>query len=426
LSFRGFTSAMGKTIAEKILSKKSGSDARAGDIVIAEVDLSFVQDTTGPLTVRQFQTSGFAGLANPHKAAVFIDHAAPSPSRELSNDHILLRDFARQCGCLISEAGEGVCHQIVVESFARPGDVIVGADSHTVTAGGLGAFATGMGSSDIAVAFGLGRTWFRVPESFKVEVSGALARGVYPKDLILYLIGRLGADGATYKALEFSGDTVSRMSLSGRFTVANMAVEAGAKVGLFPADEMTRRYLVSEGREGDYQSIYPDADAVYERVISINAADLEPTVARPHTVDNTAPARELKGTRIQQVVIGTCTNGRLEDLAVAVRILKGKKAAPSVRLLVIPASRRILLQAIEMGYVRTLVEAGAIILPSGCGPCLGLHQGALGDGEACLSTANRNFEGRMGNPTAYIYLGSPATAAATALNGEITDPREVM
>jgi 3-isopropylmalate/(R)-2-methylmalate dehydratase large subunit len=417
---------MGKTLAEKILSKKSGSEARAGDIVIAEVDLTFAQDTTGPLTVRQFQASSFAGLANPPRTILFIDHAAPSPNSALSNDHILLRDFCHQHGCIISDAGEGVCHQLVAESFARPGDVIVGADSHTVTAGGLGAFATGMGSSDVAVTFGLGKTWFRVPETFKIEVSGDFPKGVYAKDLSLSLIGQIGADGATYKALEFSGDAVSRMSMSGRFTVANMAVEAGAKVGLFPADEITRDYLVSQGRGDDYQPISADADAVYEKTIKINAADIEPTVAKPHTVDNTAPARELKGTKIQQVVIGTCTNGRLEDLELAARILKDNKVAPSVRLLVAPASRRVLLDAIEAGYIKTLVEAGAIILPSGCGPCLGLHQGVLGDGEACLSTANRNFKGRMGNPEAFIYLGSPATAAATALTGEITDPREVM
>jgi len=417
---------MGKTLAEKILSEKSGTDASAGDIVIAKVDLSFVQDTTGPLTVRQYQSSGMGKLANAKRTVLFIDHAAPSPNSALSNDHIFLRDFASQQGCIISDVGDGVCHQLVAESFARPGDIIVGADSHTVTAGGLGAFATGMGSSDVAVAFGLGRTWFRVPESLKIEVSGDFTKGVYPKDLILHLIGMLGADGATYKSLEFGGDTAKRMSLSGRFTIANMAVEAGAKVGLFPADEMTRKFLVTQGRGNDYQPISPDADAVYEKIIKIKASELEPTVSQPHTVDNTALAKDLKGTKIQQVVIGTCTNGRLEDLAIAAGILTGKRAAPSVRLLVAPASRRVLLDAIEAGYIRGFVEAGAIILPPGCGPCLGLHQGALGDGEACLSTANRNFEGRMGNPKGLIYLGSPATAAATALTGAITDPREVM
>jgi 3-isopropylmalate/(R)-2-methylmalate dehydratase large subunit len=417
---------MGKTLAEKILSEKSGSDAHAGDIVIAKVDLSFVQDTTGPLTVRTFQSSSMDRLANPDRTLLFIDHAAPSPNANLSNDHILLRDFSRQSGCIISDAGDGVCHQIVAEAYARPGDVVVGADSHTVTAGGLGAFATGMGSSDVAVAFGLGRTWLRVPETFKIDVTGDFQKGVSAKDLILHLIGKIGADGATYKALEFHGSTIKKMSMSGRFTIANMAVEAGAKVGLFASDDTTKKYLEAEGRGKDYQALAADADAVYEKTININASELEPTVSRPHTVDNTVLAKELKGTKIQQVVIGTCTNGRLEDLKAAAAILKGKKRAPSVRLIIAPASRGVLLEAIEAGYIRDFVEAGAIILPPGCGPCLGLHQGALGDGESCLSTANRNFEGRMGNPRSFIYLGSPATAAASALTGEITDPREVM
>jgi 3-isopropylmalate/(R)-2-methylmalate dehydratase large subunit len=416
---------MGKTLAEKILSEKSGSDTHAGDIVIAKVDLAFIQDTTGPLTVRQFQSSGMK-LSDPERTILFIDHAAPSPNASLANDHILLRDFARRSGCVLSEVGDGICHQRVAEAYARPGDIIVGADSHTVTAGGLGAFATGMGSSDVAVAFGLGRTWFRVPETFKIEVTGDFQKGVGAKDLILHLIGKIGADGATYKALEFGGGAIKKMSMSGRFTIANMAVEAGAKVGLFPSDETTHEYLIAEGRGKDYIPLVPDADATYEKTIKINAAKLEPTVSRPHTVDNTVPARELKGTRIQQVVIGTCTNGRLEDLAVAAGILRGKKASPSVRLIIAPASRRVLLDAIDLGYIKTFVEAGAIVLPPGCGPCLGLHQGALGDGEACLSTANRNFQGRMGNPKSFIYLGSPATAAASALTGEITDPRGVV
>ena len=416
---------MGKTLAEKILSEKSGGDAKASDIVIAKVDLAFVQDTTGPLTVRQFQTIGMS-LANPKRTVLFIDHAAPSPNANLSNDHILLRDFSRSSGCILSEAGDGVCHQIVAEAYASPGDVVVGADSHTVTTGGLGAFATGMGSSDIAVAFGLGKTWFRVPETFKIEVTGDFQKGVGAKDLILHLIGQIGADGATYKTLEFHGDTINKMSMSGRFTVANMAVEAGAKVGLFPSDEKTKEYLENEGRGSDYHPLAADADAEYEKTVKINASKLEPTVSQPHTVDNTAPAGELKGTKVQQAVIGTCTNGRLEDLALAAGILKGKKPARGVRLVIVPASRRVLLDAIAAGYIAELVEAGAIILPPGCGPCLGLHQGALGDGEVCLSTANRNFEGRMGNPKSYIYLSSPATAAASALTGEITDPREVI
>ncbi len=416
---------MPKTLAEKILSEKSGTDARAGDIVIARVDLSFAQDTTGPLTVRQFQSSGMS-VADPERTVLFIDHHAPSPDSALSNDHILLRDFARQSGCVFSEAGDGICHQIVAEAYARPGDIVVGADSHTVTAGGLGAFATGMGSSDVAVAFGLGKNWFRIPETFKIEVTGDFHKGVSAKDLILNLIGKIGADGATYKSLEFHGETIKKLGMSGRFTIANMAVEAGAKVGLFASDEITKKFLRSQGRGGDYQPLAADIDAAYEQVIKIDAGELEPTVSCPHTVDNTALAKELKGTKIQQVVIGTCTNGRLEDLSVVAGIFKGKRPAPGVRLLIAPASRRVLLDALEIGYIKAFAECGAMILPPGCGPCLGRHQGVLGDGETCLSTANRNFQGRMGNPKSFIYLGSPATAAASALTGEITDPREVM
>jgi 3-isopropylmalate/(R)-2-methylmalate dehydratase large subunit len=417
---------MGKNLAEKILSQKSGAEARAGDIVISGVDLVFVQDTTGPLTVRQFLESGIKKPSNPDRTILFIDHAAPSPQSALSNDHIFLRQFAEKAGVRLSEAGEGVCHQIVAESWARPGDVIVGADSHTVMAGGLGAFATGMGSSDVAIAMGLGKTWLRVPETVKVQVTGDFRIGVCSKDIILYLIGQIGADGATYQSLEFSGPAIDRMPVTERLAVSNMAVEAGAKVGLFASDENTRQYLEERGRGRDYRPLSPDADAQYFRTINIDLNKLEPMVSKPHTVDNTATARELKGTKIQQVFIGTCTNGRVEDLALAASILKGKKRHPGTRLVVGPASKSILLEAIKKGYISTLIEAGAMILPPGCGACLGLHQGVLGNGEICLSTANRNFKGRMGNPDSFIYLASPATAAASAIMGEITDPREVI
>jgi 3-isopropylmalate/(R)-2-methylmalate dehydratase large subunit len=416
---------MGKTLAEKILTQKSGVDARAGDIVISKVDLVFVQDTTGPLTVRQIQKAGIK-VANPDKTVVFFDHAAPSPGAALSNDHMLLRQFAEQTGVKLSDVGEGVCHQRVVESLAKPGDVIVGADSHTVTAGGLGAFATGMGSSDIAVAMSLGKTWLRVPETFKIQVIGGFRKGVYSKDLILHLIGLIGADGATYKSLEFAGDAINRMSISERLTISNMAVEAGAKVGIFASDQFTQEYLKQQGRGQDYLPLFADADAAYEKTITIDLNKLEPTISKPHTVDNTATARELKDTKIHQVFIGTCTNGRTEDLALAASILKGKKRHPNTRLIVAPASKDILLEAIKKGYISTLIESGAIILPPGCGACLGVHQGALGNGEVCLSTANRNFKGRMGNPESFIYLASTATAAASAIKGEITDPRDVM
>jgi len=417
---------MGKTISEKILSIKSGSDARAGDIVISPVDLVFMQDTTGPLTIRQFKSGKKQTLAAPRRTALFIDHASPSPSRQLSNDHIFIREFAAETGCMLFDAGSGVCHQIVAEQLARPGDVIVGADSHTVTAGALGAFATGMGSSDVAVAMSLGKTWFRVPETMAINVSGKFARGVSAKDLVLYLIGTIGADGATYKALEFMGSAADEMPVWQRLTVSNMAIEAGAKVGLFRSDHITEKYLKSQGRGKDYTPITADPDAVYERIIPVAADKLEPMVAMPHTVDNTATAGSLSDVRVDQVFIGTCTNGRLEDMAETASILKNKRIHAGVRLIVCPASRKIYMESIKAGYIQAVIEAGGIILPPGCAGCLGLHQGALGDKEVCLSTANRNFKGRMGNPEGSIYLASTATAAASALTGKITDPREVL
>ena len=417
---------MAKTLAEKILSLKSHGEAKTGDVVIADVDLAFVQDTTGPLTVRQFKEIGFKVLAKPQQTIMFLDHAAPSPAQQLSNDHILLRGFARETGCRIYDVGEGICHQLVAENFANPGDVVVGADSHTVTAGALGAFATGMGSSDIAVALALGKTWFRVPESFLIELNGVFPRRVYAKDLVLYLIGQIGADGANYRALEFGGEALARMTMSQRLTIANMAVEAGAKVGLFPSDRITRGFLREHGRGDKYKPLSADTGANYEQAMPVNLSQLEPMVSLPHAVDNVRPVAQVKGVRIQQAFIGTCTNGRLEDLAVAAEILRGKKRHAGTRLLIAPASRQVLIQAIGKGYIQGLIEAGAIILPPGCTACLGLHQGVLGDGEVCLSTANRNFKGRMGNPEAMIYLASPATAAASAIRGEIIDPRELI
>ncbi len=417
---------MGKTLSEKILSMKSGTDAHAGDMVIAGVDLVFVQDTTGPLTVRQFKESGIIKLANPQRTILFLDHAVPSPAKELSNDHAFLRTFAKEAGCVLSEGGNGVCHQVVAETYARPGDIIVGADSHTVTGGAVCAFATGMGSSDVAVVFALGKTWFRVPETFKIIMQGAFGKGASAKDFILYLAGRLGADGATYKALEFHGEAADSLPVAERLTISNMAVEVGAKVGLFAADKTLKKYLAAHGRAADYTPLCADEDAEYERQIAIDVTELEPMVAMPHVVDNVAPARTLAGVKVQQAFIGTCTNGRLEDLALAASILKGKTANPHCRLIVAPASRGVLLAAIKEGYIQTLLNAGAVILPPGCAACLGLHQGVLGDNEACISTANRNFKGRMGNPNSSIYLASPATVAASAITGEITDPRKVM
>jgi 3-isopropylmalate/(R)-2-methylmalate dehydratase large subunit len=416
---------MGKTLSEKILGEKSGSSVVAGDIVIAKVDLAFVQDTTGPLTIRQFGELGAGRVANPSETLLFLDHAAPSPNREMANDHVALRRFADDTGCTVSQIGEGICHQLVAENYANPGDVVVGADSHTVTAGALAAFATGMGSSDVAVAMALGKTWFRVPETLLIKVSGTFRPGVEAKDLILFLIGKLGADGATYKALEFTGPGIPTLTMSDRLTISNMAVECGAKVGLFPSDSVTEQYLKTRGRDHKYRQLSSDPDAAYEQIIDIDASQLEPMISMPHTVDNVVPVTRVVGRKVQQVFLGTCTNGRIEDLAVAARILKGNKVHRRTRLLIAPASRDTLLQATRAGYVETLLQAGATLLPPGCAACLGLHQGVLGNEEFCLSTANRNFLGRMGNPQSFISLASAATAAATAIAGEIADPREI-
>ncbi|MGB7062493.1 MAG: 3-isopropylmalate dehydratase large subunit [Candidatus Zixiibacteriota bacterium] len=415
---------MGKTLAEKILGSHAKKDVSAGQIALVSVDVCLTQDGTGPLAIRQLQQIDLEKAVNPKRTVLFLDHAAPSPRRELANDHITIRKFAKKTGACLSEVGEGVCHQIIAESYLNPGDILIGADSHTCTGGALGAFATGMGSTDVAVGIALGKTWLRVPETFKVEVNGEFQKGVYPKDLILSLIGRIGADGATYKALEFCGDAIERMSMSGRFTLSNMAVEAGAKAGLIASDETTREFLKAQGREDKFKKLEPDKDAEYERVIQIDASELMPVVAFPHTVDNVKPIGEARGTKIDQVFIGTCTNGRSEDLEVAARMIAGKKKHPRVRMIVVPASKAVFLDALNAGYIKTLVEFGAAIMAPGCGPCVGVHEGILGDGEACLATMNRNFKGRMGNPEGFIYLASPATAAATAIAGEIADPRE--
>ncbi len=416
---------MGKTLAEKILSEKSGQDAYAGQIVIARVDVAAFQDGTGPLGVRQIQKLKIEKVRAP-KSIVFIDHAAPSPRKELSNDHMLLREFCSKSGAILSDVGDGVIHQRLVESYAKPGDVVIGADSHSCTSGALGAFATGMGSTDVAIGMAMGRTWFKVPETYRIEVKGRFQPGVGAKDLILYLIGMIGADGATYKALEFGGETIDNMSMESRFTLSNMAVEAGAKTGLIASDKITREYLKRMGRLKDWRPLAPDKDAKYEKMIEIDADKLEPQVACPHTVDNTKPVKEVKGTKIHQVFIGTCTNGRIEDLKIAANILKGNKVAKGVRLIVVPASRMVFLEASKLGLLDIFVRAGGIILGPGCGPCVGVHEGILGDGEVCLSTANRNFKGRMGNPESFIYLSSPATAAYSAIKGIISDPREIL
>ena len=411
---------MGQTLAEKIISEHAGKQVKAGELVIAKVDVCAVQDGTGPLTVQEFKKLGKTKLNNPERTILFIDHASPSPRKELSNTHTVLRDFSKEYWAVLSDVGAGVCHQRLVETFVNPGEILVGADSHTCTSGALGAFATGMGSTDIAVAMALGKTWLKVPSTFKIEVTGKFSPGICSKDLMLHLIGMIGADGATYRALEFCGDTIDNMEMSERFTLANMAVEAGAKAGLFVADEKTKEYLKIRGRENKFRSIKPDSDAVYERIIKINAQDIKHTVSCPHTVDNTKTVDELDKIKVDQVFIGTCTNGRIEDLRVVANILKGKKSNPDVRLLICPASKDVYLKALDEGLINIFVEANAAILPPGCGPCVGVHAGTLADGEVCLATQNRNFQGRMGNTKGFIYLASPYVAAYTAIRGYIS------
>ena len=412
---------MGQTLAEKIISEHSGKKVKAGELVISNVDVCAVQDGTGPLTVQEFKKLGKDKLFNPERTILFIDHASPSPKKELSNMHTTLRDFSRDYGAVLSEVGTGVCHQRLIESYVNPCEILVGADSHTCTSGALGAFATGMGSTDIAVAMALGKTWLKVPQTFKIIVNGKFNKGICSKDLMLHLIGMIGADGATYKALEFTGTTIDNMEMSERFTLANMAVEAGAKAGLFIADEKTKAYLKEHGREDKFRTLKPDDDAVYERIIEINAEDIKHTVSCPHTVDNTKTVDELGEIKVDQVYIGTCTNGRLEDMRVAAGILKGNKVKEGVRLLICPASKDIYLKSLDEGLIKIFVESGATILPPGCGPCVGVHAGILADDEVCLSTQNRNFQGRMGNTKGYIYLSSPYVAAYSAIRGYIAD-----
>ncbi|MDP1809598.1 MAG: 3-isopropylmalate dehydratase large subunit [Actinomycetota bacterium] len=416
---------MGETLAEKILSAASGKSARAGEIVIVDVDVTAVQDGTGPLTIEQVKELGGRPV-NPDKTVLFIDHAAPSPRSELSNAHRTMREFAHETGARLSDVNQGIIHQRLIEEYVRPGDVVVGADSHTCMSGALGAFATGMGSTDIAIAMVSGKTWLRVPETYRIVVGGEFPSGVYPKDLILYLIGKIGAAGATYKALEFGGPAVAEMDVAGRLTLANMAVEAGGKVGLFPSDEKTRQFLASVGRSDDWSELRAETDANYERIYEIDLGALEPMLAAPHTVDNSFKVADAKGVKLDQVFIGSCTNGRIEDLRVAARILRGRQVNKDTRLIVTPASRLVYIQASKEGVLTDLAEAGALITAPGCGVCVGVHGGILGDGEVCLATSNRNFKGRMGNPKAEVYLASPATAAASAIKGEISDPRDVL
>jgi 3-isopropylmalate/(R)-2-methylmalate dehydratase large subunit len=427
---------MSMTIAQKILARATGrAHVAVGDVVEPEVDLAMSHENAA-LVINQFQeifqgTGREPRVWDPSRIAIIFDHRVPAESSKTATNQKKVREFvaAQAIGKFHDIRGDqgGICHQVLPENgYVRPGTVVVGTDSHTTTHGALGAFAFGIGATEMASVWTLGRALnIEVPGTIKVQVDGHLADGVYAKDLILHLIGRIGAEGANFKVIEFHGEAIRSLPTSGRLTLCNMTVEAGATAGVVPPDDETMRYLEHEaGVGGAIACFAPDPDAVYDQVIEIEASWLAPQIACPHTVDNVKPVAAVAGTRVHQVVLGSCTNGRLDDLEVAAKILAGRRVADGTRMLVFPASWRIYQQAMDRGYLRTLMQAGAVVCNPGCGPCLGVHQGALGDGETALATTNRNFKGRMGNPTAQVYLSSTAVAAASAIAGVITDPRE--
>jgi 3-isopropylmalate/(R)-2-methylmalate dehydratase large subunit len=427
---------MGMTMVEKILARATGQAAvKAGEVVEPNVDLAMSHENAA-LVLNQFLeiykgTGLEAKVWDPAKIAIIFDHRVPAESSKTATNQKKVREFVGAQGIskfhdIRGDEG-GICHQILPENgYVRPGAVVVGTDSHTTSHGALGAFAFGIGATEMASIWALGVALnVEVPGTLKVVVTGEFPKHVLPKDLILYLIGRISAEGANFKVIEFHGKAIETMDTSGRLTICNMSVEAGATSGIVPPGAETLRYLKEvAGVQEAVATFSPDPDAVYDQVINVNASSLEPQIACPHTVDNVKPVNEVLGTPVQQIVIGSCTNGRLDDIETAANILKGKKVARSVRMLVFPASGRIFREAMTRGYITTLMEAGAMVANSGCGPCLGVHQGALADGEVALSTTNRNFKGRMGNPNSEVYLCSPAVAAASALTGVITDPRK--
>jgi homoaconitate hydratase family protein len=420
---------MGFTFAEKVLARAAGrSGARAGEILFLSPEHLLTHDNTSAIIGKIALELDRYGLISPDLPVIVLDHVIPAADEKTATGHKKVREFARKYGLPhFFDVGEGVCHQIVIEKgLARPGTVVVGSDSHTCSYGAVGCFATGIDRTEAAALMLTGKTWLKVPESIRVVGTGALGPGVGAKDLVLTLIGQIGADGANYRSVEYHG-TLADLWVDDRFTIANMGVEMGAKVAVFPVDDRTREFLASVGLpEGSYQALWADPDATYEQTIPLDLGRIEPVLALPHSVDNVAPVRAHKGTPIDQCLLGTCTNGRVSDFAVAAGILEGHRVHPRVRLLIVPASRSVMLEATRAGYLQTLIESGGMVLPPGCGPCLGAHQGILAPGERCLSTSNRNFRGRMGCNTAEIILASPATVAASALAGAIADPREAM
>jgi 3-isopropylmalate/(R)-2-methylmalate dehydratase large subunit len=427
---------MGMTVVEKIIARAAGRDSvKAGEVMEPAVDLAMSHENAA-LVINQFReiykdTGIEANVWDPSKIAIIFDHRVPAESSKTATNQKRIREFVAAQGInkfhdIRADEG-GICHQILPEyGYVRPGYIVVGTDSHTTTHGALGAFSFGIGATEMASVWALGLAVnIEVPKTIKVIVNGELKKNVTPKDLILFIIGKLTAQGANFKVIEFHGEVIRKMSVSGRLVLCNMSVEAGATSGIVPGDSETIKYLREEaGVNDELELVIPDKDAVYDRVLEINASELTPQVACPHTVDNVKSVSSISETKINQIVIGSCTNGRLDDIASAAEILKDKKIAKGVRMLVFPASWRIYKDALKMGYIADLIKAGAVVMNPGCGCCLGVHQGALGDGETALSTTNRNFKGRMGNPNGEVYLCSPVVAAASALTGIITNPSE--
>jgi 3-isopropylmalate/(R)-2-methylmalate dehydratase large subunit len=417
---------MGKTIVEKILSKHAKKNLQAGDFAICKVDFAFSQDGTSILVTQRIKELGLNRLkAN---FCMVIDHNSPSPNQAVSNIHIRMRKFADQYDAFVYDIGCGVCHQVIPESGKiMPGDLVLGADSHTCTYGALGAFASGVGSTDLAVCLATGKNWFKIPQTIKIMLKGKLAKGVFAKDIILHIISDLKSDGATYKAVEFKGPSIKGIDMDGRFTICNMVVEMGAKCAFMPVDKNTIHwYKKMSGKTKKIPSISADKNAKYASIKEYDLSKLTPAVALPHTVDNVKSINRIRNIKIDQAFLGTCTNARLDDFRAAAKILTGRKVKKGIKFLIVPSSKRVLQEAMRLGLIETFLKSGASVLPPGCGPCVGTHQGIPADGEVVISTANRNFKGRMGNPKAKIYLASPATVAASALEGKITDPRKYL
>ncbi|MCX7829133.1 MAG: 3-isopropylmalate dehydratase large subunit [Thermanaerothrix sp.] len=418
---------MGRTFAEKVLGKWAGYDVKAGDVVTVEPHFCMSHDNAAPIA-RTFKKIGLSKVFDPNRIVIILDHAIPAPSDDHAVNHKEIREFVKEQGIehfMDVTSDGGVCHQkMCEEGFALPGLIMVGSDSHTCTYGAFGAFSTGIGRSEMAATWATGKLWFRVPESMKITLKGSFPKGVSAKDLILKIIGDIKADGADYMSVEFHGPGIEAMSLSERMTLCNMGIEMGAKNAVCPPDQKVLDHVKGIAKSDLWEPIWADPDGTYAKELSYDLSELTPGVAKPHTVDNYAPVDQVKGTPIHQAFLGSCTNGRIEDLREAAAILKGHKVA--VRTIVIPASWKAYRQALAEGVVDTLLDAGCVISNPGCGPCMGNHQGILAPGEACISTANRNFKGRMGNKDSFIYLASPMTVAASALAGAIADPREVL